>query len=293
MTLTIAIHTGSCTLNQLHLPTLLSQTTCTIVCLKIHCFTCTFFPYKSIREQIWTCRKIGHGQPRVIIWTNLVVIEHPMLHTNFQGHQSFGLGEEHFLWFLPYMGMAVILVECEQNFFPPTHGVSIWHLASTGPMASEEMFENVDDLRLRPTYHISSPMSLRLTWAKNGEHTKIKKIFRTVIFILWPAWYLCSLSCSAFYSNLVREIRLQQICLRVKLSEYLPLLTCRTVRESSAAFIPILCMTFFSYLSKFTRYPRQLIQIYDVLSAIRKEYFAKSISAILSPPIKLLTHERR
>ena len=30
-----------------------------------------FFPYKSIRGQIWPCHKIGQGQPRVIIWTNL------------------------------------------------------------------------------------------------------------------------------------------------------------------------------------------------------------------------------
>ena len=30
---------------------------------------CQFSPYKSIRDQIWPCRKIGR-QPRVIIWTN-------------------------------------------------------------------------------------------------------------------------------------------------------------------------------------------------------------------------------
>ena len=33
-----------------------------------------------------------------------------MLHTNFQGHRPFGSGEEDFLRFLPYMGVAVILV---------------------------------------------------------------------------------------------------------------------------------------------------------------------------------------
>ena len=59
-----------------------------------------FLPFshaKSIRGQIWPCRKIGQGQPRVIIWTNLVVLEYPMLHTNFQGHQLFGSREEDFL----------------------------------------------------------------------------------------------------------------------------------------------------------------------------------------------------
>ena len=46
---------------------------------KIHCFT--FFPYKSIRDQIWPCCKLSQGQPMVIIWTNLVVLKHPILMT--------------------------------------------------------------------------------------------------------------------------------------------------------------------------------------------------------------------
>ena len=33
-----------------------------------------------------------------------------MLHTKFQGHWSTGSGEEDFLRFLPYMGMAAMLV---------------------------------------------------------------------------------------------------------------------------------------------------------------------------------------
>ena len=131
---------------------------------KIHCFT--FFPYKSIKDQIWTCCKKGQGQPRVIIWTNLVVLEHPMLHTKFQDHLPFGFGENS-LRFLSYMSMVATLVmwpgPFEQNFFFLTHGGSIWNLASTGPVASEEkMFENVDDGQRRPTYPISSPMSLWL-----------------------------------------------------------------------------------------------------------------------------------
>ena len=60
----------------------------------IHCFT--FFPYKSIREQIWPCCIIGQGQTRVIIWINLVVLVHLMLHTKFEGHQPFGFREEDF-----------------------------------------------------------------------------------------------------------------------------------------------------------------------------------------------------
>ena len=107
---------------------------------KIHCFT--FFPYKSIRDQIWPCRKIGQGQPKVIIWTKLVVLEHPMLHTMFQGHRTFGSGEDDFLRFLPYMGMAAILVmwpgPFEQIFVPPSHGDSIWNLTLIGQAVFEE-----------------------------------------------------------------------------------------------------------------------------------------------------------
>ena len=34
---------------------------------------------KHIKDQIWPCCKICQGQPRVIIWANLVVLEHPMM----------------------------------------------------------------------------------------------------------------------------------------------------------------------------------------------------------------------
>ena len=33
-----------------------------------------------------------------------------MLHAKFQDHRISGSGENDFLWFLPYMGMAAILV---------------------------------------------------------------------------------------------------------------------------------------------------------------------------------------
>ena len=61
---------------------------------KIHCFA--FFPYKSIRGQIRPYRKIGQGQPRIIIWASLVVLEHPMMLTKFQDPRPFGSREEGF-----------------------------------------------------------------------------------------------------------------------------------------------------------------------------------------------------
>ena len=102
-------------------------------------------------HQIWPCRKIGQGQSRVIIWTNLIALEHPMLHTNVQSHWPFCSREEGFLRFLPYMGMVAILVmwpgPVKQTFVPLSQGGSIWNLASIGPVVSEEkMLENVDIL---------------------------------------------------------------------------------------------------------------------------------------------------
>ena len=53
---------------------------------------------------------MGQVQPRVIVWKILVVLPYMMLHTKFQGHGSIGSGVEDFLRFLPYMGMAAMLV---------------------------------------------------------------------------------------------------------------------------------------------------------------------------------------
>ena len=40
----------------------------------------------------------------------LLVLPFTMLHTKFQGHRFIGSGEEDLLRFLPYMGMAAMLV---------------------------------------------------------------------------------------------------------------------------------------------------------------------------------------
>ena len=39
-----------------------------------------------------------------------------MLHARFQDHWTSGSREEDFFWFLPYMGMAAILVMCPVPF---------------------------------------------------------------------------------------------------------------------------------------------------------------------------------
>ena len=54
-------------------------------------------PCRSIRKQVWPYHKNGQGQPSVIIWTNLIVLEYRMLHIKFQCHQSLGSAEGDFL----------------------------------------------------------------------------------------------------------------------------------------------------------------------------------------------------
>ena len=85
---------------------------------------------------------MGQGQPRVIIWTILVVLPYTMLHTKFQGHWFIGFGEEDFLRFLPYMGMAAILVmwpnSIVQIFIPFLPQAFIWTLVPKGPTVFEK-----------------------------------------------------------------------------------------------------------------------------------------------------------
>ena len=59
---------------------------------------------------------MGQGQHRVLIWITFVVLPYTMLHTKFQGHRSIGSEEEDFLSFLPYMGMAAMLVMWPNSF---------------------------------------------------------------------------------------------------------------------------------------------------------------------------------
>ena len=136
---------------------------------------------------------MGQGQPRVIIWISLVELPYTILHTKFQGHRSIGSGEEDFLKFLPYMGMAAMSVmwpkPFEQHFFPKGPGGCIWNLVAIGPVVSEEKsFEIVDGRRTtddgrrttdgrttEPAYTISSPGAFGSGELKNRTHTKKKK----------------------------------------------------------------------------------------------------------------------
>ena len=134
---------------------------------------------------------MGQGQPRVIIWTTLVVLPYMMLYTKFQGHWSIGSGEEDFLRFLPYMGMAAILVmwpgRFEQLFVPPAPGGYIWNLVTIGPVVLEEKsFEIVDGRRTTTDdgacLYYKLPRSLRLRWANNFHFFPYKSLCDQI----WP-----------------------------------------------------------------------------------------------------------
>ena len=75
MTLTNDIHKGSCT----HLVDWIYQ----LWYHRLQQFLKNpwfyLFPIQKQKDQIWPCRKIGQGQPRVIIWINLVELRHGVL----------------------------------------------------------------------------------------------------------------------------------------------------------------------------------------------------------------------
>ena len=53
-----------------------------------------FDPYILEFFHVWSCSNVGQGQPKVIIWTILVVLLYPMLQIKFQSNQSTGSSEE-------------------------------------------------------------------------------------------------------------------------------------------------------------------------------------------------------
>ena len=146
MTLTVGTHTASCT----HLTDCIYQLLyhkTTIVSEKS--IVLTFFQYKSMEDQIWPCCKIGHCQPSIIIWINLVVLKHPMLHTNFQGHQPFCFQRRRCFKVFLYMAWRPSW-SCDINhlytrFHSPSHEGFTWNLASISlAVSKEKKLENVE-----------------------------------------------------------------------------------------------------------------------------------------------------
>ena len=70
----------------------------------------------ATRTEIWPSLKKVKGHPSIMIWTNLVNLVSLMLYTKIQSQRFLGSGEEHFKCFLPYMGMAAILLNSAEPF---------------------------------------------------------------------------------------------------------------------------------------------------------------------------------
>ena len=81
------LHTLIYSINCLHLITFRSQAA--IVSEKSVVFT-----FSQRKLQICPCRRIGQGQPKVILSTNYDQLKSPVLHTKFHGNRSAGSGEE-------------------------------------------------------------------------------------------------------------------------------------------------------------------------------------------------------
>ena len=67
-------------------------------------------PFKCIRKQIWPWLKVGQGQPRIIVWTNLVGPTPQRYIPSPKVICLLVLEKKIFKLFLPYMGVAAILV---------------------------------------------------------------------------------------------------------------------------------------------------------------------------------------
>ena len=66
--------------------------------------------------QILPYRKYVKGHPSIIIWTNVVDFEFPILYIKIQAQSFLSSWEEDFKSVLPYMGMAVILFNGAKPF---------------------------------------------------------------------------------------------------------------------------------------------------------------------------------
>ena len=87
------------------------------------------------------------GQPRIIIWINLVGLNSPKLYTKFPPWGFLGSGEVDFFvfffFFFPYMSM----VDCLNKLIIPLTESLMWNLVKIGQAVSEKkMFKDYDIL---------------------------------------------------------------------------------------------------------------------------------------------------
>ena len=137
---------------------------------------------KHIRGLIWPCRKIGKVQlAQGYNLKDVIVLEHSMLHTNFQGHRPFGSKEEDFLRFYHIWAWRLSRsCDLDLSFSQPMETpYEIWLWLAKRFLRRKclkivvDMRTTTDKWRQRPTYPISSPVSIRLSWVKNVKNKKL------------------------------------------------------------------------------------------------------------------------
>ena len=98
-----------------------------------------FFPYKSIGDHIWPCRKIGWGQSRGIILTNLelaAAYQVSWLSLSISVPEKILKGFYHIWAWGP--SWSCDINHLYTHFHSPSHGGSTWNLASISLAVSKE-----------------------------------------------------------------------------------------------------------------------------------------------------------
>ena len=145
MTLTVDIHTGPCT----HLVNCIYQLWHHRLQLFLKYPLFYLFPIQKHKGPNLTLPLNTSRSTQVHHFNKFVSTRAPNAANQVSRSLAFWFRRRNFLRFLPYMGMAAILVKWpgpfEQIFVPLSQGGSIRNLASIDPVVSEEkMFENVD-----------------------------------------------------------------------------------------------------------------------------------------------------
>ena len=93
---------------------------------------------------VWSWRKIGQGQPKVIIWTILVLLQSQCYISNFKAISPLVPKKKSFKGFYHEQAWRLCW-SYDLDCFPSAQGRSICHFVTTciGQMAFEEIFETV------------------------------------------------------------------------------------------------------------------------------------------------------
>ena len=140
-----------------------------------------------------------------------------MLHSKFLGHQPFGSGEEVLLRFLPHLGhLGNVIRTVWTLLFPHLKEApyEIWFWLTQWILRKRSLkilTQTHTYGRQKPTYPISSPLSLWLSWAKKQIWVSVSWL----IILIWPVIKLiarCSVKRAAkFPATYICNCRLKQI----------------------------------------------------------------------------------